>query len=441
MEFHFDVNQVLPEDITVVDSTLHSFKAHHIREKGADALKKHLEQVIDKMGVASSKAQSLKTTITSFGKLSASDHRLYLLKDSTANEGRGAVIGLIKVGKKKLFVVDIYSQQLEVNPLCVLDFYVHEKHQRSGYGHQLFNFMLQREGVNPQFLAYDRPSSKFINFLRKHYNLQNAIHQMNKFVVFDLFFRDLSAVGYVPRNKRFVSSAPSDSRTPSTSDARLISSAKAIGRTGFGALKDLQISDVSSTEYSTTLPSKDLSRLPSLPPLAPDRRKPSYKKETTWNRRNASHIQFSSSRETATAIHSPDHRKNLYSRHSYSPISKVQRCSPNQLDSATLHGRSDAALGVYGTKGQMKKQITPVSIKSGNEKMRIDIAPSGSEKTTQLHTTSENSYSVNKLYRNAAYTHNVSHGTSWNLFGVPANLNSPNRGSSRNKNNQTGLFY
>ena len=34
MEFHFDVNQVLPEDITVVDSTLHSFKAHHIREKG-----------------------------------------------------------------------------------------------------------------------------------------------------------------------------------------------------------------------------------------------------------------------------------------------------------------------------------------------------------------------------------------------------------------------
>ena len=34
MEFQFDVNQVLPDDITVVDSTLYPFSAHHIREKG-----------------------------------------------------------------------------------------------------------------------------------------------------------------------------------------------------------------------------------------------------------------------------------------------------------------------------------------------------------------------------------------------------------------------
>ena len=34
MEFHFDVNPVLPDDITVVDSKLQPFRANHVREKG-----------------------------------------------------------------------------------------------------------------------------------------------------------------------------------------------------------------------------------------------------------------------------------------------------------------------------------------------------------------------------------------------------------------------
>ena len=34
MEFHFDINHLLPDEITVVDSKLHPFKAQHVKEKG-----------------------------------------------------------------------------------------------------------------------------------------------------------------------------------------------------------------------------------------------------------------------------------------------------------------------------------------------------------------------------------------------------------------------
>lgn len=35
------------------------------------------------------------------------------------------------------------SVQYEVNPLCVLDFYVHESRQRTGCGKRLFEHMLK----------------------------------------------------------------------------------------------------------------------------------------------------------------------------------------------------------------------------------------------------------------------------------------------------------
>ena len=55
---------------------------------------------------------------------------------------RPCIVGILKVGIKKLFVYDAQGQQHEVDPLCVLDFYVHESKQRQGYGKKLFNYML-----------------------------------------------------------------------------------------------------------------------------------------------------------------------------------------------------------------------------------------------------------------------------------------------------------
>ena len=65
--------------------------------------------------------------------------------DSTLllSSGKGAVIGIIKVGSKKLFVYDRDGEQHEMQPLCVLDFYVHESRQRNGCGKKLFQYMLQ----------------------------------------------------------------------------------------------------------------------------------------------------------------------------------------------------------------------------------------------------------------------------------------------------------
>ena len=52
------------------------------------------------------------------------------------------MVGILKVGRKRLFVYDTHGNQHEIEPLCVLDFYVHESRQRRGYGRQLFDFML-----------------------------------------------------------------------------------------------------------------------------------------------------------------------------------------------------------------------------------------------------------------------------------------------------------
>ena len=56
---------------------------------------------------------------------------------------------------------------VEISPLCVLDFYVVEGHQRGGLGRQLFDQMLSKEDVKPERLGYDRPSPKLIGFLRQ----------------------------------------------------------------------------------------------------------------------------------------------------------------------------------------------------------------------------------------------------------------------------------
>ena len=77
-----------------------------------------------------------------------------------------------------------------MNPLCVLDFYVYEKCQRSGYGKIIFSEMIKSENIEPRKLGYDRPSIKFINFLKKYYNLVDYVTQNNNYIVFKDYFYD-----------------------------------------------------------------------------------------------------------------------------------------------------------------------------------------------------------------------------------------------------------
>lgn len=86
--------------------------------------------------------------------------------------------GLLKIGTKNLYVFDENGETKQVPAQCVLDFYIHESRQRAGLGREMFELMLQRENVEAQKLAIDRPSDKLIAFLRKHYGM-GSIHLLS----------------------------------------------------------------------------------------------------------------------------------------------------------------------------------------------------------------------------------------------------------------------
>jgi len=124
------------------------------------------------------------------------------MKDARGNNGWGSIVGLLKVGKKHLFVHDSLGRNHEMKPLCILDFFVNESIQRRGYGKVLFDFMLEMEQVEAVHCAVDKPSEKSVRFLKKHYNLRNPIVQVNNFVVFEGFFKNRSNENDFVRNKR-----------------------------------------------------------------------------------------------------------------------------------------------------------------------------------------------------------------------------------------------
>ncbi|XP_064330110.1 alpha-tubulin N-acetyltransferase 1 isoform X1 [Phalacrocorax carbo] len=192
MEFPFDLTPVLGDRVCVVDQHLRPAGRRGPNHRGE--LEHQLRAVIDELGKASAKAQGLPTPVTSATRMETNRHVLYILRDADGRRTpKSAVIGFLKVGYKKLFLLDRNGAHNEAEPLCVLDFYIHESLQRHGYGLELFQHMLQSERVDPWRLAVDRPSEKLLAFLRKHYGLTDAIPQVNNFVIFEGFFSNRPA--------------------------------------------------------------------------------------------------------------------------------------------------------------------------------------------------------------------------------------------------------
>ncbi|KAG6587152.1 alpha-tubulin N-acetyltransferase [Phytophthora cinnamomi] len=147
-----------------------------------------LAEAVDELGWQSALAQALSHAITSaalFASPGAAQQRQRLL---LAKDDGGCVVGFLKTGVKHLFYVSHTGQYIEMDPICVLDFYVDEAWQRRGVGLQLFQRLLQDEQVTPAQLAYDRPSPKLFAFLEKHAGLTEYFPQPNRFVVFDAYF-------------------------------------------------------------------------------------------------------------------------------------------------------------------------------------------------------------------------------------------------------------
>jgi len=168
----------------------------------------NLMNVLDTVGKKSAIAQGLKKPVTYGAPCSLLGQRLYLMVDDKK------ALGFIKVGPKRLYVslpalyaargnhTDVKDALKELNPVCVLDFYVHESCQRTGLGRLLFDSMLEGEGLSPAQLAYDRPSNKFLPFLRKHFGLSSYTPQNNNFVIFDEYYKQQQAE---PRGSRSLS--------------------------------------------------------------------------------------------------------------------------------------------------------------------------------------------------------------------------------------------
>ncbi|XP_054424997.1 alpha-tubulin N-acetyltransferase 1 isoform X5 [Pteronotus mesoamericanus] len=220
MEFPFDVDSLLPERITVLDQHLRP----PARRPGTTVparidVQQQIMTIVDELGKASAKAQHLPTPITSASRMQSNRHVMYVLKDTSARPaGKGAIIGFLKVGYKKLFVLDDREAHNEVEPLCILDFYIHESLQRHGYGQELFQYMLQKERVEPHQLAIDRPSQKLLKFLNKHYNLETTVPQVNNFVIFEGFF----AHQHPPARKLPPKRAEGDIKPYSSSDREFL---------------------------------------------------------------------------------------------------------------------------------------------------------------------------------------------------------------------------
>ncbi|KAG0365279.1 Alpha-tubulin N-acetyltransferase 1, partial [Mortierella sp. AD032] len=106
----------------------------------------------------------------------------------TRSEEKGVfVAGMLKMGEKKLFIVDKSGTLHEQEVCCVLDFYVDDSCQRRGFGKLLFDYMLKVEDIDPCQIAYDRPSPKLYQFLNKYFQLERHLPQPNQFAVFEGF--------------------------------------------------------------------------------------------------------------------------------------------------------------------------------------------------------------------------------------------------------------
>ncbi|MCP9265078.1 Alpha-tubulin N-acetyltransferase [Dirofilaria immitis] len=153
-----------------------------------------VEKTINNMGALSIAAQGLKRALTTYDKIVNSDDGqvLYLLwRKNPNNENASIIIGLLKIGYKNLYLMDQCMRSFQVAPLCVLDFYVHDTLQRQGYGHALFDYMLQRENSSAENVAIDKPSQSLLQFMNKHYGLNDPLWQVTNYVVYSPFFENI----------------------------------------------------------------------------------------------------------------------------------------------------------------------------------------------------------------------------------------------------------
>ncbi|KAF9410285.1 hypothetical protein HW555_010592 [Spodoptera exigua] len=182
-----EVNDIFDEVTKITSDLLPKNYSGDVRS--TRAVQDLVARIIDQLGEESASAQGLNKVITSAEKLRKNPgHIVYLLKDHRGKEGKGEIIGLLKVGRKHLFLFDSKEVVHEVEPLCVLDFYVVRDRQRMGFGRMLYDYMLHELEVTAWQMAIDGPSEKMEKFLSRNFGIEKLIRQNNNFAVAPNFF-------------------------------------------------------------------------------------------------------------------------------------------------------------------------------------------------------------------------------------------------------------
>mmetsp|Transcript_24927 Transcript_24927/g.23918 ORF Transcript_24927/g.23918 Transcript_24927/m.23918 type:complete len:175 (+) Transcript_24927:145-669(+) len=160
---------------------------HMIIDKSSvDILDETCRVELDRLGVASGKAQLLNGPISSVDKILTTNHTI-IISYKITSLNKKILNGYLKYGIKDLFFYKKNGIISQCSPICLLDFYVDENVQREGIGLSLFKKMLEVTSMEATHIAYDRPSPKLIAFMRKHYNLKNPDLQPNRFAIFEGF--------------------------------------------------------------------------------------------------------------------------------------------------------------------------------------------------------------------------------------------------------------
>ncbi|VVC37667.1 Hypothetical protein CINCED_3A009252 [Cinara cedri] len=184
MEFRFNINNAVATTVQIlkIDNTLTA----EGYEKNVD-LQNIMGLIIDEMGKASALAQNLTLPITSANKLVNSNHIIYMMTEHNT-PGHFTVIGILKMGWKKLYFYDKMGLRSDAMVYCLLDFYVHESRQHKSYGKSLIDFMLQDIHLSAKLLAFEKPSEKLLHFMWKHFQLSKLVNQGNNIFTYEEFF-------------------------------------------------------------------------------------------------------------------------------------------------------------------------------------------------------------------------------------------------------------
>ena len=140
-----------------------------------------LSEILNSLGQSSNIERHLYKPITTSETFFNSEN----IKKIVLKIDKNIIIGFILYGYRPIFLRNEYNlKYFSKILLTVNDFYVYRPYQRMNYGKELFDKLIQIENIKPVSMAFEFPNKAIINFLYKHYGINNPINQINNIITY-----------------------------------------------------------------------------------------------------------------------------------------------------------------------------------------------------------------------------------------------------------------